>query len=315
MKRIILALTALVLSVSMLSAQDLQSATDTYNNGAAALSSGDKAAALTNFQSALKMAEALGADGADLLANCKAAIPAVILSIGKELYNNKNFDDALAKIQEAAKVAQEYGNEDVAKEATDLIPQIAITKDMDAANDAFAAKDMAAAAEGYKKVIAADSTNSAASLRLIQCLANLDDLDAAKKILPLAKNNGQGENAAKVIGTTYLKKAAAALKDNQLADAVEFAEQVNEYTENAQAFLVAGQASQKLNKGAQAIKNFEKYLEAAPTASNANAISFTVAALYQQAGNKAKAKEYYQKVVSDPKFGASAKQQIDALSK
>jgi len=315
MKRIILALTALVLSVSMLSAQDLQSATDTYNNGAAALSSGDKAAALTNFQSALKMAEALGADGADLLANCKAAIPAVILSIGKELYNNKNFDDALAKIQEAAKVAQEYGVEDVAKEALELVPQIALTKDMDAANDAFAAKDMAAAAEGYKKVLAADSTNAAASLRLIQCLANVDDLDGAKKILPLAKNNGQGENAAKVIGTTYLKKAAAALKANKLADAVEFAEQVNEFTENPQAFLVAGQASQKLNKGAQAIKNFEKYLEAAPTASNANAIAFTVAALYQQAGNKAKAKEFYQKVVSDPKFGASAKQQIDALSK
>ena len=30
-----------------------------------------------------------------------------MLSIGKEFYNNKNFDDALAKIQEAAKVAQD----------------------------------------------------------------------------------------------------------------------------------------------------------------------------------------------------------------
>ena len=62
-----------------------------------------------------------------------------------------------------------------------------------------------------------------------------------------------------------------------------------------------------------AIKNFEKYLELKPTASNANGIAFTVAALYQQAGNKAKALEFYKKVENDAKFGAQAKQQIAAL--
>ena len=50
-------------------------------------------------------------------------------------------------------------------------------------------------------------------------------------------------------------------------------------------------------------------------AKNANAIIFTVGALYQGAGNKAKAIENYKKVLSDPQFGANAKQMIDALSK
>ena len=108
-------------------------------------------------------------------------------------------------------------------------------------------------------------------------------------------------------------EAAAALKAAKFADAVAAAEKCTEYGENAQAYLVAGQASQKLNKNADAIKNFEKYLAAAPTAKNANAIAFTVAALYQKAGNKAKATAFYQKVVSDPQLGAQAKQQLDAL--
>ena len=77
----------------------------------------------------------------------------------------------------------------------------------------------------------------------------------------------------------------------------------------------AGQASQKLNKTNDAIKYFTKYLDAAPTAKNANAITFTVAALYQQAGNKVKALEFYQKIASDAKYGAQAKQMIDALKR
>ena len=93
------------------------------------------------------------------------------------------------------------------------------------------------------------------------------------------------------------------------------AEKANSYKENAQAFLIAGQASQKANKNSDAISYFEKYLEAAPTAKNAGAIAFTVGALYQQAGNKAKAVEFYKKVESDPQFGAQAKNLITSLSK
>ena len=68
-----------------------------------------------------------------------------------------------------------------------------------------------------------------------------------------------------------------------------------------------------MSKNADAIKNFEKYLELKPTASNANAITYTVAALYQGQKNNAKAIEYYKKVQNDAKFGAQAKQQITAL--
>ena len=313
MKKIILAISALALSLG-LSAQDLATATATYNSGAEALTMGNKTGALEYFQKALAMAESLGDEGADVVANCKNAIPSVMLSIGKELYNNKDFDGAVEKMKAAAEKAKEYGNEEVSAEIEDLLPKVLVTKVKDAADAAFKAKDVAGAIAGYKEVLAADSTNAVSALRLGQLLSGTN-LEEAEKYLNIAAANGQEANAKQVLGTAYLKKAAAQLKGGKYADAVALAEKANEIKENAQALLIAGQASQKLGKDSNAIAFFEKYLAADPNAKNSNAIAFTVGALFQKSGNKSKALEYYQKVASDPQFGAQAKQLISALSK
>ena len=306
---------AFAFSAGIMSAQDLATATSTYNSGAEALTMGNKTSALEYFQKALSMAQALGDEGADVAANCKNAIPSVLLSIGKELYNKKDFDGAVAKMNEAAAAAKEYGNEDIAAEVEGLLPQVAITKSMEKANAAFKAKDVAGAVAGYTEVMAADTANGVAALRLGQLLSGTGKFDEAVKYLEVAARNGQEANAKSLLSTTYLKDAAAKLKGGKYADAVSMAVKANEFKENAQAFLIAGQASQKANKNTDAISYFEKYLEAAPTAKNAGAIAFTVGALYQQAGNKAKALEYYKKVENDPQFGVQAKPLIAALSK
>ena len=315
MKKMILVLATALLSAGIMSAQDLAQATEMYNNGANALTTGDKKSALEYFQKAYDMGKAIGDEAEELVKNCKQAIPTVMLSIAKELSNNQEYDKALEQIQAAITVAKDFAVSEVEEEATSLLPQIELMKDMDAANDAFNAKDLTGAAALYNKVLEADPSNGPASIRLVQCLANAGKIDEAKAALATAEANGQGENAKKVIGGALLKVAASDLKEKKFAEALANAVQVNDYTENAQAFLVAGQASQQLKKNADAIKYFEQYLAAAPTAKNANAITFTVGALYQGAGNKAKALENYKKVVNDPKWGVQAKQMIDALSK
>ena len=296
MKKLILVLATALLSAGIMSAQDLAQATELYNNGANALTTGDKVSALEYFQKAYEMGK-------------------VMLSMAKELSNNKEYDNALERLQAAITVAKDFAVSEVEEEATSLLPQIELMKDMDAANDAFNAKDLAGAAALYNKVLEADPSNGPASIRLVQCLANAGKIDEAKAALATAEANGQGENAKKVIGGALLKVAASDLKEKKFAEALANAVQVNDYMENAQAYLVAGQASQQLKKNADAIKYFEQYLAAAPDAKNANAITFTVGALYQGAGNKAKALENYKKVVNDPKLGVQAKQMIDALSK
>jgi tetratricopeptide (TPR) repeat protein len=315
MRKLILILAAMTISTAILSAQDMTQATDTYNNGVTALSTGDKTSALAYFKQALTMGEACGADGETLVNNCKSAIPGIILSIGKELYNNKDIDGAISKFTEAAKAAKEYGVADVEKEASDLLAQMSVQKDMLDGNNALQAKDFTAAAEAYKKVLAADSTNTAAALHLGQALGASGDIDGAIKAFELAAANGEEKVANSQISTLYLKQSVSSLKAGKYSDAVTEAKKADSYEENPQSYLIIGQASQKLNKNSDAIEAFDKYLTLEPNAKNSPAIAFTVAVLYQKDGNKAKAIEYYKKIVTDPKFGATAQKYIAALSK
>lgn len=315
MKKIILAMAAFACSMSLMTAQDLATATATYNSGAEALTMGNKTSALEYFQKALTMAEALGDEGADVVAYCKSAIPSVILSIGKEFYNNKDFSNAKAKFVEAAEVAKKYGNQEVTAEVESLLPTVGKRIALAKVNDAMKNKDIAGVLAGYEEAMAIDTTDANTALTYGQFLGKAGKFDDAVKYLELAARHGQEGNAKAVLSTTFLKKAAAQLKAGKYADAVTFAEKAISYKENAQAYLIAGQASQKANKNADAIANFEKYLEAAPTAKNAGAIAFTVGALYQQTGNKAKAVEFYKKVEADPQFGSQAKTLITSLSK
>ena len=309
MKKILLTLAAVVLSGAMVFAQDMAQATETAKLANEALGNGDKALALTGFQEALTQALACGEEGAELVATCKGVIPNIMLSIAKDCIKGGEYDEALTKLNEVIEKAKEFNADEIVADATVLIPQTLVTK----ANGLLKDKNFAEAATIYQQALELDPANGNTALRLGQALAGAGKIDDAIAAFKTAAANGQEELANKQISNIYLKKAAAALKAKNYAEAIANAELVNEIGENAQAFLIAGQASQQQGKNNDAIKNFEKYLELAPTAKNANAIAFTVAALFQKGGNKAKAAEYYKKVLSDPQLGAQAKAQLDAL--
>ena len=308
MKKLIATIAVFTIALGAAFAQDLAAVTEVYNAGAAAVST-DKASALKSFEEALKQAEALGEEGQEIVTNCKNIIPNIRMSLAKDLVKESKFDEAIAALQEVEKVAEAYEALDVLDEAKTLIPQIKMSK----ANGLYKAKDYVAAADAFKEILDADPTNGNAAFYMGAALLGAGKNDEAKAAFEVAAANGQEANANKQIGNIYLKEAAAALKEKKYAAAVTAAAKVNDYTENAQAWQIAGQASQAAGKNNDAIKYFEKYLEAAPTASNAGAIAYTVGALYQGAKNNAKAKEFYTKAASDPKYGAEAKKMLDAL--
>ena len=311
MKKLFIAIAAMVMTAGIISAQDMAQATELYNNGATAISMKNWTEALDYFQKALSMGQEIGEEADELVTNCKNAIPGVSLQIAKDLIKAADYDAAAEKLEAAKKIAEEYGNEDVAAEATSLVPQMWMQKGV----DALKLKDYATAAEGFSKSYAIDTTAGKTALYLGQALGAQGKTEEAVEAFKHAAWNGQEDAAKEQISNLYVKEANAAFKAQKLADAVKAAEKANSYAENATAYLIAGQASQKLSKNADAIKNFEKYLELKPTASNANAITYTVAALYQGQKNNAKAIEYYTKVQNDAKFGAQAKQMIAALKK
>lgn len=310
MKKMILALAAVVFSAGLVSAQDLASATETYNNGAEQFQNGDKVAALDLFKKALTMAEALGDDGADIVANCKNTIPVLTMSIAKDLVREKEYDSAIEKINEAQKVAGDYENDEVIADAAELLPQVLSA----AGTAAYTAKEMEKAVDYFEKSLALDTDNGATALRLGQALNSLGKVEEAKAAFTTAMNNGQEDNAKKQLANIILREAQAALQAGKNADVVSMIAKADEdgMVTNAAAYQLAASASQKLNKAADAIKYYEKFLSADPDNKNAGAIAYTVGALYQGQNNKAKALEFYKK--AQEKGYAQAADMVKALS-
>ena len=104
MKKLIATIAAFTVALGAAFAQDLAAVTEVYNAGAEAVST-DKAAALKSFEEALKLAEALGDEGQEIVANCKNIIPNIRMSLAKDLVKESKFDEAVAALQEVEKVA------------------------------------------------------------------------------------------------------------------------------------------------------------------------------------------------------------------
>lgn len=309
MKKIFLLFTAAALSAGMVFAQDINQATENYNNGAMELNMGNNDAAITYFQTALEMAEALGEEGAEVAANCRNIIPAIYLSSAKEQIKAENYDMAVEQLNKAIEAAGKYENPEVADDANALMPQVYLSK----GNGFLQAKNFPEAEVAYQKAIELDATNGMAYFRLGQVLASQNKVAEAEAAYVQAAANGQEKNANKQLSTMFVKLAQAASKAKKYQETIEYAAKSNQYLENANAYRFAASASQQLGKNADCIANYEKYLELSPNAKDAAGVKFTIAALYQQGGDKAKAKEYYQMISTDPQYGPSAQEQLKTL--
>ena len=309
MKKIFLLFTAAVMSVAMASAQDINEATENYNNGAMELQMGNNDAAIACFQTALEMAEALGEEGAEVAANCRNIIPAIYLSSAKELIKAKNYDAAVEQLNKAIEVAGTYETPEVAEDSKELLPQVYVSK----GNDFLNAKSFPEAEAAYKQALELDAANGMAAFRLGQALASQNKTAEAEAAFLQSAENGQEKNAYKQLSNMYVKLAQASNKAKNYQETIDYANKSNQYLENANAYRFAAGAAQQLGKNEDCINNYVKYLELSPNAKDAAGVKFTIAALYQQGGNKEKAKEYYQAVSTDPQYGPSAQEQLKTL--
>lgn len=307
MKRFFVALAALGLAAAVATAQDFKKAVETFNAGATTLET-NKTEALAQFRAA--MAEAAlceGEEAAELVAKCKEIIPGTLMSIAKEQINEANYDSALATLAEVKTVAAEYEATEVAAEAAELIPNVYLRK----GSTLLKAKDFAGAAGTLKELTAIDPGNGQAQLLLGQALLQSGDMEGAVAALTKANELGEAQ-APKLLSTTYLKKGQALLKAGKTTEAIESLEKSNSYVESANAYMLIASAQTKAGKSAQAIESYKKYLELSPNAKNAADIMFTIAATAQKSGDKATAKEYYQKLAGT-KYAAQAEAQLKAL--
>ena len=309
MKRIFLLFTAAMLTASIASAQDINKAIEAANSGNEAFQMGEYALAIEAFKNSLSIAEGLGEAGAEHANTCKTAICNIYLAHGKNLIKSGDYAGALAKLEETITVAEGYAAAETVTEAKSLIPNVYMAQ----GNGALKAKDMATAIAAYTKVVKIEPTNGDAHLLLGRAYAATGKIEDAVKAYETAAANGEEASAKKQLSTLFLKSAQACLKKQDFNGVIENANKANSYLENANAYKLAASAAQKLGKNTQCIEFYEKYLAAKPNAKDAAGVTFTIAALYQQLGNKAKAIENYEKVATDPQFGAGAQEQLNVL--
>ncbi len=310
MKKLFVAIAAFGLAAAVASAQDFNAAIDAYNAGATALEGGNKTEAVTQFRSALTQFTACeGEEAAEMIAKCKEIIPNTLLSLAKEQINEANYDNALATLAEVQSVAAEYGIEAPATEAAGLVPNVFLRKGSTLLKD----KDYEGAAAAFKEVVALTPEDGQANLLLGQALMQNNDLAGATEALEKAAELGKADQANKLLANAYLKEGQALLKANKTAEAIAALEKSNGYNESANAYKLIASAYTKANKTKDAINAYKKYLEVSPNAKDAADIMFTIAATAQKAGDKATAKEYYNKLAGDAKYGAQAQAQLKTL--
>ena len=308
MKKIVIALAALALTAGIASAQDLNAALEVYNN-ALAQSEDDKAAALDGLKNALKLGEALGEEGNDLVANCKSAIPALMLSLAKAQINDANYDKALEMLAETEAVANEYENGDVLIDIPDLYVNVYNRR----GSKYFNEKNFAPALEDLAKVVEADPTDGKTFLKIAMAQQALGDVDAAVESYKKAAENGNEAAANKRLGSIFIAKGQALQKAGKNAEAIEAYETAMGYVENAGVYKVIGNLHTKLGKSAAANEAYKKYLELKPNAPDADGVKYTIAVNAQKLGDKATAKAFYSQLLSNAEYAAEAKKQLGAL--
>ena len=288
MKKILAILTIAAFTAISAFAQDMESATSLYNEGAAALNAGDKEMALGYFEEALSQAELIGPEAEELAYNCQRNIPFLINSIGKDLAAAGSIDSAIVVLSRAMEKANEYGQSDIAFEAESLIPQLY----MQQGNMFLNQKNFEAALENYKKVVEINPGDAIGYLRIGQAARRVNDIETAVAALTKAGELGQ-KNA---------KDYQAAL-DNAVKSVAIVA--------SPSALQIAGRAALQLKNYPAAIENFEGFVAASPNARNIDEIKYQLATAYEAIGDKANACVNYKAILNNPQFAEYAKHKVD----
>lgn len=272
MKRVFSLIVALGLAAVAAWAQDYNAAMEVYNKAAQAE---NKAEQIAGFREAMGLFAACEDEDAPAqVALCKENIVKLSFSIVNDLVKGKQYDDALAALDNANAAAAEF-EQDAAERSKKL--QGAIYNGL--AKDNFKANP-AVAAENAQKAIDIDEANGATYLFLGMAKVQLKEADAAIEAFEKASELGMSKQAAGPLSNQYVNKAVAANKAGKFADAVEFCGKAIAANEgNANAYKIRGNAYVSLNKIEDGIADFEKYLEVNPSAKDAAQVKTNITQL------------------------------------
>lgn len=272
MKKIFVILSVALLSAGIASAQNFETATNKAKEANEALVAGNSQDALSGFQAAMQEAIGCSEDGAaELVESCKQGITLAQNKIANDMIDAGQLKEAVAQLEQNIKTAEDLGMEEAkqkAEEKKQQLYQAIANAEMKAASTAADAAEKAShfkeAAAYLEKVIENAPDNGKAWLQKGQIFSALGQKAEAVEAFLKAKELGLEKEANKQLSTIYLKEASANLKAGKFKEAVSAALKSAEINPSANAYKIAGIASQKAGDISGAITYLSKYLEINP---------------------------------------------------
>jgi len=304
---------AVVLTLGV-SAQTMGEITEKYNQAGAALQAKEFEKAATLFSEVIDEAATVD-EAAELLMQSQRYLPTALLYTGRTYAAQQQYDQAIAKLSEARDRAEMYGNDQIERQATQLIGQIYFASGADAYNNERYAEAVDIFAKGFE----ADPTNTDMALNLARSYDKLDDLDKSvevyNSIIALEGRHSRYAEAVaeakKEVAEAVLVRAAAAGAEGNLEEVIRLTELIPENEDGA---LLRVQVA--INK-----KDYRSVIQYAPEAAELQTndekkseIYYSLGAAYQNTDNTAKAIESLRKVTAGPNV-ATARQMVTDLSK
>lgn len=318
MKKIFITLVVAMATFGFAKAQSgddaVKEAVDLYNEAATLLNepNNDYAGALPKFLECLEKAKAIGEEAVNVVNDCQEVIPKIYWKLAEADAGANEFDSAIENCRRAIETSTEYcNNDDIYAKAEALIPQVFMAKGSALIN----IKDFAGAVAAFKEVVAVDSTNTKALMRLGQSYFGSGDLDSAIDVFTNVATLGEGTNfekdALKQVSNCYLKKAVACQKAKDNRGAMENAQRSAQAMDSPNAQKLIGMSALNLKQYDVAVTAFEAYLAQSPNANDKGQIIYQLADACEKRKDRAKACGYYKQILNDPKFGAVAKFKVE----
>ncbi len=107
--------------------QSMKEAVDAFNEGAS-LSKSNPEGAIEAFNKCIGISEKLGDEGSETKEKAEAQLPLLYYTVAINNYKKKDFDAAIAGLEEAKTVSDKYGNAEISKKSSAVIPQIYYAK-------------------------------------------------------------------------------------------------------------------------------------------------------------------------------------------
>lgn len=301
-------------SLVHVSAQDINAAGEVFNQAIEFTKAGNHAEALKAYQQTIKICEALGDEGMDLLIRAEQQLPSTYFNIGKDLYDDKKFNEAVPYFEESVKYADQMGEDRTADASRTYLAGIfTALGNADLRADAFDK-----AIENYNKALKNKSNFARAYYGLGLVYRKQDKNEEMKlamdRVIELSPAGDKtAENARSTVATAYLNEGAMALQKNAFDAAIDNLTVSAEYNEaEAKTFYYMALAY-------NGKKDWDSAIEAAGKAiilgiENAGDAWFEIGKSNEGKGDADAACEAYKKVTAGNNV-AAAKYQMEQVLK